>query len=94
METLARDGGGGRRRLQRGVCFYGSRMDASLAPRLAAPVLFVCGDGDPLCGVETVRALEARARAPGPPCTPAGGTGSRTGRSRWRTTATPRTRSR
>uniref|UniRef100_A0A0D3G7Z2 Carboxymethylenebutenolidase homolog n=1 Tax=Oryza barthii TaxID=65489 RepID=A0A0D3G7Z2_9ORYZ len=62
VETLARDGGGGGGGYSAGVCFYGSRMDASLAPRLAAPVLFVCGDGDPLCGVETVRALEARAR--------------------------------
>ncbi|KAF2930903.1 uncharacterized protein [Oryza sativa Japonica Group] len=62
VETLARDGGGGGGAYSAGVCFYGSRMDASLAPRLAAPVLFVCGDGDPLCGVETVRALEARAR--------------------------------
>uniref|UniRef100_A0A0E0L2W1 Carboxymethylenebutenolidase homolog n=1 Tax=Oryza punctata TaxID=4537 RepID=A0A0E0L2W1_ORYPU len=59
VETLARDGGAS---YSAGVCFYGSRMDASLAPRLAAPVLFVCGDGDPLCAVETVRELEARAR--------------------------------
>jgi carboxymethylenebutenolidase len=29
-----------------GVCFYGSRMDASLGDRIAAPVLFVCGDGE------------------------------------------------
>ncbi|KAG8085665.1 hypothetical protein GUJ93_ZPchr0010g9059 [Zizania palustris] len=56
VETLARDGGVS---FSAGVCFYGSRMDASLGPRLAAPVLFVCGDGDPLCPVETVRELEA-----------------------------------
>ncbi|KAF0928258.1 hypothetical protein E2562_038995 [Oryza meyeriana var. granulata] len=59
VETLARDGGAS---YSAGVCFYGSRMDASLAPRLAAPVLFVCGDGDPLCTVETVRELKSRAR--------------------------------
>ncbi|XP_040380085.1 carboxymethylenebutenolidase homolog [Oryza brachyantha] len=59
VETLVRDGGAG---YSAGVCFYGSRMDASLAPRLAAPVLFVCGDGDPLCAVETVREMESRAR--------------------------------
>uniref|UniRef100_A0A0D9WGV0 Carboxymethylenebutenolidase homolog n=1 Tax=Leersia perrieri TaxID=77586 RepID=A0A0D9WGV0_9ORYZ len=59
VETLARDGGGS---YSAGVCFYGTRMDASLAPRLDAPVLFVCGDGDPLCAVETVREMEAGAR--------------------------------
>ncbi|KAL6609937.1 hypothetical protein ACP70R_039906 [Stipagrostis hirtigluma subsp. patula] len=59
VETLARDAGGC---FSAGVCFYGSRMDASLGDRIAAPVLFVCGDGDPLCPVETVRELERRAR--------------------------------
>ncbi|KAG2619107.1 carboxymethylenebutenolidase homolog [Panicum virgatum] len=60
VEALARDAGEGC--FSAGVCFYGSRMDASLGGRLAAPVLFVCGDGDPLCPVETVRELERRAR--------------------------------
>ncbi|KQK06102.1 carboxymethylenebutenolidase homolog isoform X1 [Brachypodium distachyon] len=56
VETLARDADSCF--FSAGVCFYGSRMDASLGPRIAAPVLFVCGDGDPLCPVETVRELE------------------------------------
>ncbi|GJM88665.1 hypothetical protein PR202_ga04755 [Eleusine coracana subsp. coracana] len=59
VETLARDAGNA---FSAGVCFYGSRMDASLGDRVAAPVLFVCGDGDALCTVETVRELERRAR--------------------------------
>nr|CAB3461389.1 unnamed protein product [Digitaria exilis] len=60
VEALARDAES--RCFGAGVCFYGSRMDASLGDRVAAPVLFVCGDGDPLCAVETVRELERRAR--------------------------------
>ncbi|TKW27127.1 hypothetical protein SEVIR_3G237900v4 [Setaria viridis] len=59
VEALARDAEGC---FSAGVCFYGSRMDASLGDRIAAPVLFVCGDGDPLCPVETVRELGRRAR--------------------------------
>ncbi|CAN6360006.1 unnamed protein product, partial [Urochloa humidicola] len=59
VETLARDA---KAFFSAGVCFYGSRMDASLGGRVAAPVLFVCGDGDPLCTVETVRELERSAR--------------------------------
>ncbi|KAF8779426.1 hypothetical protein HU200_002696 [Digitaria exilis] len=64
VEALARDGEADAesRCFSAGVCFYGSRMDASLGDRVAAPVLFVCGDGDPLCDVETVRELERRAR--------------------------------
>lgn len=60
VEALARDAGDC---FSAGVCFYGSRMDASqLGDRIAAPVLFVCGDDDPLCTVDTVRELERRAR--------------------------------
>ncbi|XBJ18202.1 carboxymethylenebutenolidase homolog isoform X1 [Triticum dicoccoides] len=59
VETLARDAGAC---FRAGVCFYGSRMDASLGAQITAPVLFVCGDGDPLCPVETVRELERSAR--------------------------------
>ncbi|XP_062181484.1 uncharacterized protein LOC133885758 isoform X2 [Phragmites australis] len=59
VETLARDGDAC---FSAGVCFYGSGMDACLGDRIAAPVLFVCGDGDPLCPVETVRDLERRAK--------------------------------
>jgi carboxymethylenebutenolidase len=58
VEALARDAEKGA--FSAGVCFYGSRMDASLGDRIAAPVLFVCGDGDALCPVETVRELERR----------------------------------
>ncbi|TVU19479.1 hypothetical protein EJB05_35630, partial [Eragrostis curvula] len=62
LETLARDSQSQNAAFFRaGVCFYGSRMDASLGDRVAAPVLFVCGDGDPLCPVETMRELERRA---------------------------------
>ncbi|KAL6848806.1 hypothetical protein ACP4OV_021389 [Aristida adscensionis] len=61
VEALARDADAGGC-FSAGVCFYGSRMDAALGDRIAAPVLFVCGDGDPLCPVETVRELERRAR--------------------------------
>jgi carboxymethylenebutenolidase len=60
VEALARDAENGA--FSAGVCFYGSRMDASLGDRIAAPVLLVCGDGDALCPVETVRELERRAR--------------------------------
>ncbi|CAL4908348.1 unnamed protein product [Urochloa decumbens] len=59
VELLARDA---ERCFSAGVCFYGSRMDASLGAAVAAPVLFVCGDGDPLCPVETVRELERSAK--------------------------------
>ncbi|RLN28416.1 uncharacterized protein C2845_PM05G37140 [Panicum miliaceum] len=63
VEALARDADADAEScFSAGVCFYGSRMDASLGARVAAPVLFVCGDGDPLCPVETVRELERRAR--------------------------------
>ncbi|CAM0955394.1 unnamed protein product [Alopecurus aequalis] len=58
VETLARDADAC---FCAGVCFYGSRMDASLGAQIAAPVLFVCGDGDSLCPVETVRELERSA---------------------------------
>ncbi|KAJ1263042.1 hypothetical protein BS78_09G154300 [Paspalum vaginatum] len=59
VEALARDSGAC---FSAGVCFYGVPMDASLGDRVAAPVLFVCGDGDPYCTVDTVRELERRAR--------------------------------
>lgn len=61
VETLARDADADAC-FSAGICFYGSRMDASLGARIAASVLFVCGDGDPLCPVETVRELERSAR--------------------------------
>lgn len=61
VETLARDADADAC-FSAGICFYGSRMDASFGARIAAPVLFVCGDGDPLCPVETVRELERSAR--------------------------------
>lgn len=59
VETLARDADNC---FSAGVCFYGCPMDASLGDRIAAPVLFVCGDGDPYCSVEMVQELERRAR--------------------------------
>lgn len=51
VEALARDAEGC---FSMGICFYGSRMDASLGDRIAVPMLFVCGNGDPLCPEETV----------------------------------------
>ncbi|GJN05404.1 hypothetical protein PR202_ga23025 [Eleusine coracana subsp. coracana] len=59
VETLARDLGNA---FSAGVCFYGSRMDTSLWDRIATPILFLCGDRDVLCTVETVRELERRAK--------------------------------
>ncbi|XP_039123246.1 carboxymethylenebutenolidase homolog isoform X1 [Dioscorea cayenensis subsp. rotundata] len=41
-----------------GVCFYGTRIDTSVAKDIKVPVLFVCGDGDHLCPVSQLRELE------------------------------------
>jgi dienelactone hydrolase len=83
VEALARDAEKGA--FSAGVCFYGSRMDASLGDRTGAVRVRRRGRALP-------RGDGAGAgAAPGPPCTSAGATRSRTGRSRWR--RTPRTRS-
>ncbi|KAF6139374.1 hypothetical protein GIB67_026216 [Kingdonia uniflora] len=41
-----------------GVCFYGTRMDPSLAPSVQSPILFVTGDSDPLCPVGALQDME------------------------------------
>ena len=55
IEALARDKGGF---FGSGVSFYGTRIDRSLASKVKVPVLFVAGDGDPLCPVDLVEDLE------------------------------------
>lgn len=58
LEELARDGEAAHRRFATGVSFYGTRVGPEdVAGRVKVPVLFVTGDQDPLCRVETVRAL-------------------------------------
>ncbi|XP_010272540.1 PREDICTED: carboxymethylenebutenolidase homolog isoform X2 [Nelumbo nucifera] len=41
-----------------GVCFYGTRMNPSLASNIQVPVLFVSGNEDPLCPVNTLIDME------------------------------------
>lgn len=54
IETLAQDVDN---RFGIGVCFYGSRMDPSLASQIKVPVLFVSGDDDHLCPVNVLNEL-------------------------------------
>ncbi|XP_043708897.1 carboxymethylenebutenolidase homolog [Telopea speciosissima] len=55
VETLAQDQG---TYFGIGVCFYGTRMDKSLAVHIKVPVLFVSGDNDPLCPVGILNDME------------------------------------
>lgn len=41
-----------------GICFYGTNVDSSKGSNIRVPVLFVCGDNDPLCSVSTMHQLE------------------------------------
>lgn len=41
-----------------GVCFYGTRIDTSLAKDIKVPVLFICGDSDHLCPVSALQEME------------------------------------
>ncbi|KAG9444062.1 hypothetical protein H6P81_015402 [Aristolochia fimbriata] len=55
IETLAGDSG---LLFGTGVCFYGTRIDPSLARKINVPVLFVSGDDDPLCPVSVLHDME------------------------------------
>ncbi|XP_068663927.1 uncharacterized protein [Aristolochia californica] len=55
IETLAGDNGV---HFGIGVCFYGTRIDPSLASKINIPVLFVSGDNDPLCPVSVLHDME------------------------------------
>lgn len=55
--TLARDQG---TNFSTGVCFYGTHMDPSVMNDIRVPILFICGDSDPLCPVEVVQDSEKR----------------------------------
>ncbi|XP_078434445.1 alpha/beta-Hydrolases superfamily protein [Wolffia australiana] len=56
IETLAEDTTG---RFGTGVCFYGSQRGLGLTQKIRVPLLFICGDADPLCPVSVVRDMEA-----------------------------------
>ncbi|OVA10931.1 Dienelactone hydrolase [Macleaya cordata] len=55
LETLAQDQGA---YFGIGACFYGTRMNPSLASNVKVPILFVSGDNDPLCPVDILQDLE------------------------------------
>lgn len=53
IETLAKG-----KHFGTGVCFYGTRINASLGEDISVQVLFICGDNDPLCPVTLVSEME------------------------------------
>lgn len=55
VEVLARDQNS---TFGTGVSFYGTRIDLSAAPNVKVPVIFITGDNDPLCPVDTLIELE------------------------------------
>ncbi|XP_020263206.1 carboxymethylenebutenolidase homolog [Asparagus officinalis] len=55
IETLARDQ---HSKFGTGVCFYGTRIDTSLARDIKVPVLFICGDKDHLCPLGILEEVE------------------------------------
>ncbi|GLJ55052.1 hypothetical protein SUGI_1181660 [Cryptomeria japonica] len=57
VETLARDT---QSRFGAAVCFYGTRLDPSLAAQLKIPVLFIVGENDPLCPVDLLHKMESQ----------------------------------
>lgn len=57
IDILARDQGA---IFSTGVCFYGTHMDQSVMSDIRVPVLFICGDSDPLCPIEEVEDSEKR----------------------------------
>ncbi|KAL6010676.1 hypothetical protein ACLOJK_001114 [Asimina triloba] len=59
IETVARDEEGC---FGSAVCFYGTRIDTSLAANVKIPVLFVAGDEDPLCPINLLRDMEKNIR--------------------------------
>ncbi|GAB2271899.1 hypothetical protein Dimus_006728 [Dionaea muscipula] len=56
VETLARDQSSSC--FATGVSFYGTRMDKSAAAKVQVPILFIAGDGDPLCPIDTLMEFE------------------------------------
>ncbi|XP_058091210.1 uncharacterized protein LOC131237457 isoform X2 [Magnolia sinica] len=59
IETIAQDED---RYFGIAICFYGSRMDTSLAANIKIPVLFVAGDDDPLCPMNVLSEMEKKIR--------------------------------
>ncbi|KAH9317782.1 hypothetical protein KI387_019551, partial [Taxus chinensis] len=57
VETLARDT---QSHFGAAVCFYGTRLDPSLAAHLKIPVLFIVGENDPLCPVDLLHKMESQ----------------------------------
>uniref|UniRef100_A0A0D6R3Z6 Carboxymethylenebutenolidase homolog n=1 Tax=Araucaria cunninghamii TaxID=56994 RepID=A0A0D6R3Z6_ARACU len=57
VETLARDA---QSHFGAAVCFYGTRIDPSLAAHLKIPVLFILGENDPLCPIELFHKMESQ----------------------------------
>ncbi|XP_020261995.1 carboxymethylenebutenolidase homolog isoform X2 [Asparagus officinalis] len=57
IETLARDQ---HSKFGTGVCFYGTRIDTSLARDIKVPVLFICGDKDHLCPLGILEEVEKK----------------------------------
>ncbi|XP_020585280.1 carboxymethylenebutenolidase homolog isoform X2 [Phalaenopsis equestris] len=53
MEALAKNS-----HFRTGICFYGTRINLSLAEFINVPVLFICGDEDPLCPMSLVLEME------------------------------------
>ncbi|XP_020681944.1 carboxymethylenebutenolidase homolog [Dendrobium catenatum] len=53
IETLAKNNYFGT-----GVWFYGTTISTSVAEDINVPVLFICGDGDPICPVSLVSEME------------------------------------
>ncbi|CAN6440074.1 unnamed protein product [Victoria cruziana] len=60
LKTLANDRQGN---FAAGVCFYGTRLNPSLAADVKAPVLFIAGDKDPLCPTSVL--MDIRRSLPG-----------------------------
>uniref|UniRef100_A0A7C9E6W9 Carboxymethylenebutenolidase homolog n=1 Tax=Opuntia streptacantha TaxID=393608 RepID=A0A7C9E6W9_OPUST len=55
VEVLARDQNS---TFGAGVSFYGTSTDMTAAQNVKVPVLFITGDNDPLCPVDTLAELE------------------------------------
>ncbi|CAL9114434.1 unnamed protein product [Musa textilis] len=55
MKALARDE---QAYFGTGICFYGTNIDPSIGSNINVPVLFICGDNDPLCPVNTLHQIE------------------------------------
>ncbi|XP_073104359.1 uncharacterized protein [Elaeis guineensis] len=59
VETLARDE---QAYFGTGVCFYGTNINPSLSSSIKVPVLFICGDNDPLCPISSQQEMEKNTR--------------------------------